>query len=177
MAHEISSDLEREGRPVSARAAQTALDERLRQLQRDTPRSGLSAPNAAFVEHVAGVAARYGSLIFTCFDHPLLPPTTNDLERYFGASKAQLRHALGAASTAGGVAHNLGADYLEAFAIAWTQPGEKLLGVVDDCTQADYAKARGEVHEAEQPARLRRSRRRDPERHLADLLVRWHAGP
>jgi hypothetical protein len=176
VAHEISADPERPDRPVSARAAKAGLDRLIRKLQRETPRFGLSAANAAFVDHVAGVAERYGSLIFTCFDHPRLPPTTNDIERYFGATKAQLRHALGAASTAGGVAHNLGADYLGAFAVAWLHPGEKLLDLIEDRTN-DYARARGDVDDAERSARLRRSRLRDPERHIFELLSRWHAGP
>ena len=123
------------------------------------------------------MAERYGTFIFTCFDHPLVPPDTNDLERYLGATKAQLRHALGTASTAGSVAQNLGADYAEAFATAWLKPGEQLLQSLEPCTETDYARARLEVRVAEQKATLRRSRRRDPERHLDALLARWLASP
>lgn len=174
---EISAREDRPDRPATALEAKARLDARVAQLRADTPRFGLAAATRDFVDHVAGVASRYGRYIFTCFDHPRLPPTSNDIERYFGASKAQLRHALGTASTAGSVARNLGADYLEAFATAWTHPREKLLAQLGPRSGLDYTRARASVRTTEQPATLRRSRRRDPERHLDELLVRWRAGP
>ena len=177
VADEISPREDRPDRPATALEAKARLDARIAQLQAEAPRFGLAAATRNFIDHVAGVASRYGLYIFTCFDHPQLPPTSNDIERYFGASKAQLRRALGAASTAGSVAKNLGADYLEAFATAWTHPREKLLEQLGPRSDIDYARARESVRIAEQPATLRRSRRRDPERHVNELLARWRAGP
>lgn len=177
IAHEISSRPDRADPPASAAEAKAGLDALIAQLQRETPRFGLSAPTAAFVDKIAGLAARYGRHIFTCFDHPLVPPDTNDIERYFGATKAQLRRALGAASTAGSVAHNLGADYVEAFASAWLTPRDELLQRLEPSNDTDYDRAREQVRAAEQRATLRRSRRRDPERHIEALLARWLASP
>ncbi|MCO5165008.1 MAG: hypothetical protein M9894_34975 [Planctomycetes bacterium] len=123
------------------------------------------------------MSGRYGTYLFTCFDYPLLPPDTNDIERYFGATKAQLRHALGAASTAGSVAKNLGADYVEGFATAWLLPGEQLLQSLAPRANTDYDRAREEVRAAEQKATLRRSRRRAPARHISAILTEWLAAP
>ena len=136
----------------------------------------LSAPTAAFVEKIAALAERYGNYLFTCFDYPLLPPDTNDIERYFGATKSQLRHALGTASTAGSVAKNLGADYVEGFAAAWLMPREQLLQALDPRADIDYGRARAEIRAAEQKATLRRSRRRAPARHVDALLSEWLDG-
>jgi hypothetical protein len=122
-------------------------------------------------------AAPSSCCIFTCFDEPLIPPTSNDLEGYFGASKAQLRRALGTASTSGSVAKNLGTEYLEAFTTAWVYPGEKLLKQLTPCSDSDYMRARESVRATERPATLRRSRRREPQRHLDELLARWRARP
>ena len=177
VAHEINSDPERPDRPKDAAEAKERLDRLLGRLREEAPRTGLGAATGDFVDHVAGVASRYGRFIFTCFDHPHVPSTSNDLERYFGASKAQLRRALGAASTANGVAKNLGADYLEAFASAWIYPGEELFKQLEPYTAEDYQCARDAVYNAEQPATLRRSRRRNPRQHLQGLLARWGASP
>lgn len=176
VAHAISSRPDRPDPPADAREAKAGLDDLLKELQAEAPRFGLGAATGAFVDHVAGVARRYGEFIFTCFDYPLLPPDTNDLERYFGASKGQLRRALGTSSTAGSVAKNLGGDYLEAFASAWLLPGEALFEQIDAGRDDNFARAREAVRTAERPATLRRSRRRDSQRHLDELLARWLSG-
>ena len=155
---------------VAAAEAKAGLDALIKELQADAPRIGLGAPTGAFIDHVAGVVARYGEFIFTCFDFPLLGPDASDLERFFGASKAQIRHALGTSSTAGSVAKNLGPDYLEGFATAWLYQGGQFLEALVACTEADYARARQGVRAAEQAAILRRSRRRDPQPPLHHIL-------
>lgn len=177
VAHEISSRPDRADPPADASEAKAGLDDLLKELQAEAPRFGLGAATGAFVDHVAGVAARYGEFIFTCFDYPLLPSDTNELEGYFGSSKSQLRSALGTSSTAGSVAKNLGGDYLEAFATARRLSGEALFEQIDAGSDADFAGAREAVRTAERPATLRRSRRRAPQRHLDDLLTRWLASP
>jgi len=176
VAHEISPDPEREDRPDSTQEARQCLDALLEELQREAPRTGLGAATGDFVDHVVGVAERYGDHILTCFDHPEIPATTNDLERYFGASKAQLRRALGVASTAGGVALNLGSNYLEAFATTWLLSQDELLELASQSGDT-YRDVRSAIEEAERPARLRRSRRRSPGRHLNGLLERWLTDP
>jgi len=154
----------------------TRLTELLARLQAEAPRNGLGAATGAFVDHLVATTERYGDHLFVCFDHDFIPSTTNDLERFFGASKGQLRRTLGTASTAGGVAQNLGADYLVAFATAWLSSADELLDAVDGASPEDYWRVRAEVDRAEAPARLRRSRRRFPERHIEAIYTAWERG-
>lgn len=144
-------------------------------MQAEAPRKGLGAATSEFVDKISKIYERYGFRIFACFDDPRIPATTNELERFFGTSKSQLRHALGTASTAGGVAQNLGADYLMALAFALTRPASKLLAELENVTERDFEAARESVASAEQTSILRRSRRRLPQSHLDRLLKRWAA--
>jgi len=145
----------------------------VRRLQREAPRTGLGAATGTFVDHVAGVASRYGRQLFHCYDDERVPSTTNSLEGVFGVTKSQIRGAVGAASTANGVAHNLGADYIEALlytrAHTRTQVLEELAGI----SASEYEAARDCIEQAERFPRLRRSRRRHPERHLGLVLDAW----
>lgn len=142
-------------------------------LRTEAPRTGLGAATRRFIDHVAGVADRYGLNLFTCFDDPRIPSTTNDLEGFFGASKRQLRQALGTGSTAGGVATNLGENYLMALAHVRNTRRSATLEDLARVTPAEYNRARRQVDHHERTATLRRSRRRWPEQHLADLLRQW----
>jgi hypothetical protein len=56
-------------------------------------------------------------------------------------------------------------------------PGDQLLEQLAPCSDRDYARARDSVRATERPATLRRSRRRDPQRHLDELLARWRGSP
>lgn len=138
---------------------------------------GLGAPIGDFIDHVANVAGRYGRNLFHCFDDPRIPPTSNALEGFFGTSKEQLRRALGAASTTNGVATNLGAEYMGALAYAKRHSPDELMKTVASVTVSEYEHVRQAVEGAEKAATLRRSRRRDPQRHLTELLDRWRSDP
>ena len=146
----------------------------LTSLQHTTPRVGLNAPTAAFVDHLVAMSGRWGSHLFNCFDDPDLPATTNQLEGAFGQFKRMLRRAVGAKSTSGSLATNLGAEVL----MAWHQVRS---GLTPDPQQPidpqAHRTARAELDRLEQPARERRSWVRNPGRRLAALLSRWRASP
>ena len=173
----MSPDPERKDLPANGDDAHERLQGYLHRLQDSAPRTGLGATTGAFVDHVVGVAERYGRSLFHCFDDPLIPSTSNSLEGFFGVSKGQLRGALAAASTANGVAQNLGPDYLESLAFTRSHSHRDLLVALESVSAADYQAARDLVEENERPARLRRSRRRNSNRHLELWLARWHAEP
>lgn len=102
-----------------------------------------------------------------CFDDPRIPATTNELEGFFGAIKRYLREATGAASTATGVAQNLGPELLVAF-----HGARELVRELDiDPDAFDAARAR--IDEVERPIRQRRSYVRNLELNLGRLLARW----
>lgn len=177
LAHEISPSTERSDPPANGDEAHKRMQDMLQRLRDEAPRSGLGAATGTFVDHVAGVAERYGRQLFYCFDDPRTPSTTNGLEGLFGASKSQIRGALGEASTTNGVAQNLGADYLDAFVYTRTHSQGELLEALPSIAISAYQAARRLIDKHEQPARLRRSRRRDPDRHLKQLVTRYLPRP
>jgi hypothetical protein len=173
VAREITPAPDRDDSPADGDDAHRRLRDLVDRLQTEAPRSGLGAATGAFVDHVAGVAERYGRNLFHCYDDDRIPSTTNGLEALFGKGKSHIRAALGAASTTNSLAQNLGADYLEALVSAGNRPLAALLAAIDEVSCDAYSSARQAIEINERPARLRRSRRRKPVRHLCDLLDRW----
>lgn len=173
VAREITPDPDRDDPPANGDEAHQRLRDLVARLQDEAPRFGLGAATGEFVDHVAGVAERYGRNLFHCYDDHRIPSTTNRLEGAFGNSKSHIRSSLGAASTTNSLAQNLGADYLEALIFANSRARCALLTAIDEISHEDYNTARSVIEINERPARLRRSRRRDPERHLRMLLDRW----
>jgi hypothetical protein len=174
VAHHLAPDPERKDRPHNAAEAETQFWDFLTCLLRTTPRVGLSAPTAAFVDHLVALSGRWGPHLFTCFDDPNLPATTNQLEGGFGQFKRMLRRALGAKSTTGSLATNLGAELL----LAWHQVRSGLTpGPEQPVDPQAHRMARVELDRLEQPARLRRSWVRNLSRRLAGLLSLWRGSP
>lgn len=142
----------------------------LTELQRTTPRAGLNAQTAAFVDHVVVMVGRYGPHLFHCFDDPDLPATTNELEGFFGEVKREARRALGCGSTTHSLVYNLGDEYMLAYHQVRAGQLDLLAEPIDP--QA-YRSARQKLDELEQPARRRRSSVRHLDRHLSDILSGW----
>ena len=168
VAHQLSLAPERADRPANAAEAETQVWDYLGDLQRATPRTGLSIPTAEFVDHIVGMFGRYGERLFVCFDHDKIPATTNGLEGYFGLAKRVMRKAMGAGSTSNSVMTNLAEEVL--MALHGVRTGKPFPAVID---LPAYQKARSELDQLEQPARRRRSYLRDPGKTLVDLLDRW----
>jgi len=117
-------------------------------------------------------AGRYRDQLFKCFDDPRLPATTNDLERFFGAAKQTLRHALGCGSTTNSVLTNLGAEALMAYQYV-RQAGTPTASAIRACFPADFRAARARLARQEAPAIRQRSRVRHLPRRLSDLRTAW----
>lgn len=145
----------------------------LTKLQRDTPRRGLSAKLAAFVDDLVERVGRYGPHLYPCFDDPRIPATTNELEGYFGVGKRTVRKAVGAGSTSNSVMTNLGQEVLLALQQVRRSPAG--IELAEPLDRAAYQKARANLDKLEQPARLRRSQARDPSKYIRNLLDRWAA--
>ena len=160
----------------SSEEAREKLTDLLRRLEGNAPRNGLGAATGSFIDYLIEMEKRHGASLFVCYDHMEIPSTANEIERFFGASKAHVRRALAAASTANGVVHNLGADYLVAFALAWTRSRDELVDSTGRLSREQFIQARRAAEEAEAPARIRRSRRRFPRRHLERIYAAWEAG-
>jgi hypothetical protein len=174
VAHHISPAKDRQDRPKDAASAETQFWDFLCLLQRQTPRLGLNARTASFVDHLVAIAGRYGPYLFHCFDDPALPATTNQLEGFFGMTKQQARRALGAGSTTHSLVYNLGDEVLLAFHQVRAGRLDPLAEPIDPVA---FRRARLKLVDKELPARRRRSFVRHLGRHLSDILSRWLATP
>ena len=155
----------------SASQAEAEFTAWLADLQAKTPRRGLNAPTAHFIDHLVATAGRWCPRLFTCYTDPRIPATTNSLEGFFGCTKSQLRQALGRGSTVGSPMHNLDFALLPLMPAAKQKPaaaGRPSLQMTVD-TEA-YRKARKSLDQREQPAKQRRSWVRSLVNHLARLV-------
>jgi hypothetical protein len=159
-----------EERP-SADQAHAQVTAWLADLQATTPRAGLNAPTAHFIDHLVATAERWGTRLFTCYTDPRIPATTNSLESLFGCTKSQLCQVLRRGSTLGSPMHNLEFALLPLMPRAKQKPDEAgrptLQTPVD--TEA-YRKARKSLDLREQPAQQRRSLVRSLVAHLARIV-------
>jgi len=170
VARVISSDPEREDRPKSAAEAKERFTTFLTELQAATPRFGLAAPTAAFVDNLVALGERYKEHLFVCFDDQLVHATTNSLEGFFSQFKHAQRRLLGTKSTANSLVQNLDDDYMLLFAEA----DDAMRALANsELTVEAFDLARAEIDAAEEPARQRRSAVRSLSRHLNDVRENW----
>lgn len=176
VAHQLSTDPKREDRPANATEAKTRFEAYLQDLVAKTPRTGLAAPTAAFIDDLAERTKRYIDHLFVCFDDPRIPASTNPLEGFFGSVKAGTRRALGAKSTTNGVVANLGAEVL--IAAHHLRTPNALSGVRTPTAPIKaFTEARERIDREEAPAIRQRSRVRYFQRHLDRLRADWQAEP
>jgi hypothetical protein len=112
VAHQISNKPDRTDRPPDAAQAKARLEAHLQALRDQTSRVGLSGATAKFLDHIQATTQRYGPNLFTCFDDPRIPATTNLIEGFNGHGKRIIRKAVGTKSTANSLVHNLDVEFL-----------------------------------------------------------------
>lgn len=171
LAHELSTD-DRDDPPGSAAEAQQRFSDHLSELVATAPRAGLGLATGHFIDHLAATYKRYGAHLFECFDHILIPATTNALEGFFGSAKQQLRRALGSGATTHAVVGNLGAEVLLAFADCRSPNALARIRTLAPAP-AEFQAARARIAREEAPTIQRRSMVRHFERHLTELRQRW----
>lgn len=171
LAHELSPDNAPKDRLLDAAEAQARVNDYLSNLA-EAPRAGLGAATGDFIDHLVTLTDRYGKHLFMCFDDPLIPATTNDLEGFFGRTKWHLRRALGSGNTTHAVVGNLGAEVLLAFADCRSpQALACIKTLAPDPT--DFRAARARIAGEEAPTIRRRSMVRHFDRRIEDLRQRW----
>jgi len=172
IARELSVAPDRPDRPASAEEAQRRFETFLDTLANSAPRSGLGAATGDFIDDLVRRYARYGEHLFCCFDDPRIPPTTNELEGFFGAAKSLVRGAAGCGSTTNSIVTNLGADALQAYHLV-RQPETMSRIASTDISNEDFFKARARLADVEAPATRQRSMVRSLRRRLDGLRDAW----
>lgn len=163
--------------PADGKTVRRRLFAFLSRKRREAPQRGRGAYLRRFIEHAQSVTRRYAKGLFHCYDDPRIPQTSNVLEGLNGAGKHNLRRCAGRGSTANGPGSSYGRMYMYAVALHAYMPQAEIDALL--CEAIDprqFHEARRLLDEVRAPAARRRSILRDPDKHLAEILQRWH-GP
>ncbi len=124
-----------------------------------------------FVNHVIALTENYWDGLFPCYDHPLIPKTSGEIESEFGSAKRDIRKTTGRKSTAGGVMESFGEFIFKA---------KSLLKNVDDladrirCVSYEsYKKSMKIIKKLKENLYSRRSFLRKPAFYLESSLESW----
>lgn len=137
------------------------------------PRRGKGARRWRFLQHVIGVASRYDAGLYHCYDNPLIPHTSNDLEGQHGAFKHHLRKLAGRASTCGGPTETVAELLVGPLDAVHRHGTQAIRDAAQKISPQAYVTARAELARLREPARRYRSVQRAPQKHLDRVLSSW----
>lgn len=156
-----------------ARQVKRVVRTYLNRLETTAPRRGRGAATGRFIDHLVKKSNSYWPGLFHTYDHPLIPPTTNGLEGFFGSSKGAVRRATGRMSTAGGKFETCGEAVIRTRALLDGMDPIALAERLRAVTPEKYREGKRRLRHLQEPARERRSIQRDPEAYLERALTRW----
>jgi hypothetical protein len=157
----------------SARQVKRILRTYLNRLEATAPRRGRGAATGRFIDHLVKKSDSYWPGLFHTYDPPLIPPTTNGLEGFFGSSKGAVRRATGRMSTAGGKFETCGEAVIRTRALLDGIDPTALAECLRAVTPEKYHDSKRRLRQLQEPARERRSIQRHPEAYLERTLTRW----
>lgn len=161
--------------PPDGKTVRRRLFAFLSRKRREAPQRGLGAYLRRFIENGQAVTRRYAVGLFHCYDNAHIPQTSNALEGLNGAGKHNLRRCAGRGSTANGPGSSYGRIYMYAVALHALIPQAEMQALLcDTLNPLEFREARRRLEEIRAPAARRRSILRDPDKHLAEILRRWH---
>ena len=168
---------ESDKQPPDAQTVRRRLFSFLSRKRREAPQRGRGAYLRRFIENAQKVTRRYAKGLFRCYDDPRIPQTSNALEGLNGAGKHNLRRCAGRGSTANGAGSSYGRMYMYAVALHAFMPQAQIDALLcEDIDLEHFHESRRLLEEIRAPAARRRSILRNPDKHLAQILQRWH-GP
>lgn len=156
---------------AKGKVVERQLKKYLAQLKKNLAKPAESSAGGLFSRHVIAVTERFWSGLFACYDVEGLPRHNNELETFFRTVKWHSRRVQGKKSTAGGT--------LESFAPLlvklWPQLKHrlKLDSLLKDLSPEQVKRARDGISLLAEPARKRRSFRRDSDGYIQDALAAW----
>lgn len=163
--------------PPDGKTVRRRLFAFLSRKSRQAPQRGRGAYLRRFIENAQQVTRRYARGLFHCYDDRCIPRTSNALEGLNGAGKHNLRRCAARGSTANGPGASYGRLYMNAVALHICLPQAEIEALLSDAIEPkDFREARRLLEEVRAPAARRRSILRNPDKHLAEILRRWH-GP
>lgn len=124
-----------------------------------------------FVEHVITVTESYWNGLFQCYENPLIPKTSGEIESEFGSIKRSIRRTTGRKSTAGGVMESVGEFVFKAKSLL--KNVNDLANKILTISYESYKKSMNALKKLQEPARSRRSFLRNPISYLENALHSW----
>jgi hypothetical protein len=143
----------------------------LNELKRNAPDRGRGVARGNFMRHVVELADRYWPGLFYCYDIEQMPRTNNELEQIFSRLKQAERRATGRKSTAGGPLESCAEFVLEAWSSLETHP--EITTLFKNLSHEQLQLSRQRLEDLADPARIKRSIQRDPEKYLNEVLAAW----
>ncbi len=153
------------------KAVALKLRKYLDKLKKRMAKPGQDPQERVFSEHIVAVTERFWVGLFACYDIEGLPRNNNELETFFRTVKWHQRRVQGKKSTSGGP--------LESFAPLLVQLWPQLKGrpeleyLLKDLAPEEVKRARDGLEFLAEPARKRRSFRRDSDAQIEGALARW----
>lgn len=164
IAHLLNVDTE-------GKAVQQNLSEFLAKLKKEIATPSEDPARGIFLQHVIAVTERFWSGLFACYDVEGLPANNNDLESFFRTLKYHCRRVQGKKSTAGGPLESFGPLLVQLWPHLEKRPD--LQAMLKDLSPEEVQKARDGLKSLAEPARKRRSFRRDSDAHIQKALAKW----
>ena len=131
--------------------------------------SGTDPRRDAFLKNIRMFTPSFLPGLFTCFEHPLLPRTNNDLERFIRANKGRYRRITGRHSWSSFILRE--GEFVVFFDGKESEAQQvNRLGQVPD---ADYRTRHDRWIKRQEPTRLRQRFRKDPANYLNHLEAQW----
>ena len=159
--------------PTDGETVRAKLEALIEERLSEAPTRGKGDRRRRFLEQVKATASRYACGIYNCYDNPLLPQTTNEIEGKNGLMKHHQRKVQGRGSTVGGTPETAGEVLLHALEYVKATDSERLVEELTLVSPSEYDKSRKRLAELREPARKYRSIQRDPTRHLESTLKSW----
>ncbi|MEI7590422.1 MAG: hypothetical protein WCJ49_03820 [Deltaproteobacteria bacterium] len=137
------------------------------------PQRGRGAYFRRFVENAWKVTKSYWDGLFSCYDDPRIPQTSNQIEGLFGKGKKLLRKCSGRKTTANGPGSSSGGGFIVTVALQNALEKNDLNKFLRDYTPELYRQERNDLRAGSKQESRRRQFTRRPEKFLEKILENW----
>jgi len=155
------------------KTVQASLRKYLKGLQKEASRPQTDEALTSFLQHVIAVTERFWPGLFACYDLEGLPSTNNELESFFRTLKWHQRRVQGKKSTAGGLLESFAPLLVQLWPMLKRRPD--LQALFEGLSYEEIQSLQERITSLSEPARARRSFRRDSDTQLEQALAKWSA--
>lgn len=148
-----------------------SVEKRLAQYLKETEKKLNKDEDKEFVDNLKRYSKGFWKGLFTCYDHPVLPRTNNDLELFFRGIKVRHRRTTGLRSWNRYITRH--GEYIVFVENAIDDPS-KVLERLNSVSYDDYSKEIQKWKERKVEHVRRFQFKKDPYQYLKQLEEKWH---